>query len=460
MAAGTGDPHPRVWRGMYGHIQSYLTLLYPFCQYKEDIFMASIQKRGSSYRIRVYDYSAVDGTQHIRSMTWTPTPGMTERQIEKELNRQATLFEESVKHGTMPDSTMKIRQGSCVDSSMRLKDFCELWFKDYAEPTLKARTLREYRQMTKRVYTAIGHLPLSKIKPTHLIEFQKQLMQTGIRERQGQHKKDGTSARVVSDKPLSPKTVKNYMMFISSVLSAAVRWEYIESNPALKVEAPRAVKPHIRILDDADLKTFLAALDTEPIERKALFYTAVFTGMRRGELVGLQWKDIDYNACTIHVERTVQYQPGKGVYIDTPKTESSNRYIKVSPVITAMLREHQTQQFRTKMQLGDAWKDQTGWVFTTWDGNVMHPSTPYKQLQYILKKAGLESVSLHSLRHSNATLLINSGANVKAVSTRLGHSNVSTTTNIYAEAIASADAAAAAALDEALLTPKSAKKSS
>lgn len=401
--------------------------------------MASIQKRGSSYRIRVYDYSAIDGKQHIRSMTWTPEPGMTVRQIEKELNRQAILFEEKVKHGTAPDSNMKFAS------------FCELWFKDYAEPALKARTVGEYRKMTKRVYTALGHLPLGKIKPTHIIDFEQQLMQTGVREITGQRRKDGTSAKAQSDAPLSPKTVKNYLAFVSAVLSAAVRWEYIESNPALKVEAPRAAKPRVRILDDSELKVFIGALDTEPIEHKALFYVAIFTGMRRGELVGLQWRDIDFSACTIRVERTVQYQPDRGVFVDTPKTESSNRVIKVSPTVIFALRAHQAEQFCRGSQLGDAWKNIEGWVFTSWDGKVMYPNTPYKLLQSLLQKAGLERVSFHSLRHSNATLLINSGANIKAVSSRLGHSQVSTTMNIYAEQIQSADAAAAAALDAALL---------
>lgn len=402
--------------------------------------MANISKRGDGYRIRVYVGEDVNGKQLFKSMTWTPDAGMTARQIEKELNRQATLFEE------------KVKSGYCTDSNIKFKDFCEKWFADYAETTLKPRTVHNYKELTKRVYVALGHIPLNKLRPTHLIEFTKQLAQPGIRGIQGVPNKEGKVTRKQSDKPLSPKTIKNYLMFVSSVLGTAVEWGFIESNPAAKVKPPKQEHKRLQIMDDTQIKAFIDSLDSESLERRLIFYLLIFTGMRRGELLGLEWADIDWENSTIHIRRTSQYAPQLGVFEDTTKTEGSNRSIKTSPAIISMLKAYRAEQSLRKLQLGDLWQNEADRIFTRWNGAPMHPNTPYNMLQKILKKNGMEYVSLHSLRHSNATILINSGASVKAVSARLGHSNVSTTLNIYTEQIKSADAAAAEAIDNVLLS--------
>lgn len=404
--------------------------------------MANVSKRGDSYRIRVYVGEDVNGKQLFKSKTWTPEPGMTARQIERELERQKVLFEEQVK------------SGHCIDSNIKFKDFCEKWFEDYAEVNLKPRTVHNYRELTKRVYTALGHIPLNKLRPTHILEFSKQLSQPGVRGVQGVPNKEGKITRKQSDKPLSPKTIKNYLMFVSSVLGTAVEWGFIESNPASKVKAPKQEHKRLQILDDKQIKEFIAALDAEPLERRLIFYLLIFTGMRRGELLGLEWQDIDWENSIIHIRRTSQYAPKLGIFEDTTKTEGSNRSIKTSPVIMTMLKAYRSEQALHRLQLGDLWQNTADRIFTRWDGAPMHPNTPYNMLQKILAKNGMEHVSLHSLRHSNATILINSGASVKAVSARLGHSNVSTTLNIYTEQIKSADAAAADALDAALMPGK------
>ena len=204
-------------------------------------------------------------------------------------------------------------------------------------------------------------------------------------------------------------------------------------------------------MDDEQIAKFIAHLDQEDTERKAIFYLLIFTGMRRGELLGLQWDDIDFDNKTIRIQRTIQYTPELGIYEDTTKTEGSDRVIKTSDAVLTVLKQHQAEQRLQQFKCGDLWKNDTNKLFTTWDGGFMHPNTPYKMLQGILKKNNMPAVSLHSLRHSNASILISSGANIKAVSSRLGHSNVSTTLNIYTEQIKSAAAAAAEALDAALL---------
>ena len=118
--------------------------------------MAAIDKRGETYRIRVSEGYDSTGKQIMRAMTWKPAPGMTEKQIKKELDRQAALFEETV------------RAGRYVDPSIKFQAFAEQWFEDYGKEHLRDRTYYRYRQLTERTYAAIGHIPLCKIQPRHL----------------------------------------------------------------------------------------------------------------------------------------------------------------------------------------------------------------------------------------------------------------------------------------------------
>lgn len=201
----------------------------------------------------------------------------------------------------------------------------------------------------------------------------------------------------------------------------------------------------------------LQALESEPLEDKVLFTLALLTGYRRGELLGLEWPDIDFEHGVITVRRTSQYTNDKGMYTDTPKTASSARSTKISSALVDLLREYKIEQARTRLERGDLWAaewDSQPRLFTNLNGTPMQPSTPEKRLGRILERAGLPHVSLHSLRHTNATLLITGGVDVRTVAARLGHSQTSTTMNIYAETIRNAEAAAAQVLDDILISKK------
>ena len=353
-------------------------------------------------------------------MTWKPTPGMTDKQIEKELQRQATLFEETVKTGRY------------VDQNIKFQTFAERWFEDYGKEHLRERTYYRYRQLSKRTYAALGHLPLCKIQPHHLIQFYQQLAEPGQNQRTGGG--------------LAPKTIKHYHTFISSVLERAYKWGTLLENPAHRVDTPKAPRKELEFLDDTEIVQLLEALEQEPVERQAMFQLLIYGGMRRSELLGLEWQDIDFATGVISIVRTSQYCVEKGIYTDTTKTPESRRSFKVPPNVVDVLKLHQQRQLQLRHKLGDQWLD-SGRLFTKWNGSPMSPNTPYQIFQKILEKNGMRKVSLHSLRHSNATLLIHQGVNYTAVSARLGHSQTSTTLNIYAHQIKSADAAAADALE-------------
>lgn len=455
--------------------------------------MANITKRGNSYRIRVYAGEDSTGKQIVKSKTWTPDPGMTTRQIEKELNRQSTLFEEQVSTGLY------------LDGSIKFRDFAEQWFADYAAGHLKERTLERYHKLSERVYVAIGHIRLNKLQPQHLIAFYKQLKQ--VKKESNYTPKPGTAELVVGlgvnqknaaraagvsaavlrsirqganvsptsaekiaaalqqpvtalferakqEEGLAGKTIKHYHTFISSVLDRAVKWQLIPENPCHRVDSPRVERKRVQCMDEKQIGQFIQSLQTEPLEYQAIFLLLILTGIRRGELLGLEWPDIDLQAGTLRIFRTSQYTPKRGIYTDTPKTDNSSRPLAIPGELVELLTRYRAEQEVLRAKLGERWD--AAWtehprLFTQWDGKPMHPNAPYQEMQKILKRIGMPPYSLHSLRHTNATLLIGAGVDVRTVSGRLGHSQTSTTLNIYAEYLQSADTAASEMLADVLI---------
>ena len=390
--------------------------------------MPTIQKRGDTYRITVSNGYDAKGKQLRKSMTWQPAPGMTQKQIEKELDRQAVLFEN------------KVKSGQYMEGNIKFQDFAERWFEDYGKEHLRERTYLRYVELSQRTYAAIGHIRLDRLQPHHLLDFYKQLAEPG------QNKRTGGG--------LASKTIKHYHTFISSVMERAVKWKLIADNPCHRVDAPKADKKQIQYLDDKQALQFMDALEKEPLEYQTIFSILLLTGMRRGELLGLEWPDINLDERVIRIRRTSQYAPGAGIYTDTTKTEQSKRPLSIPAELADLLRRYRVEQGERRLRVGDRWSPE--WaehprLFTQWDGKPMHPNAPYQELQKLLQRNGLPKVSLHSLRHTNATLLIRQGTDVRTVSGRLGHSQTSTTLNIYAEFLQSADKAASESIADALL---------
>lgn len=250
----------------------------------------------------------------------------------------------------------------------------------------------------------------------------------------------------------------HYHRFLSTVFSVAVRWQIMPENPCARVAAPKVGYSETQFLDENGVAQLLTALEGAPTQFSVLVQLALLTGGRRGELCGLRWLDIDLTAGTLAVNRTAQWLPGQGTVFGPPKTNSSRRIIRLSADAVELLRGYRTAQAAEQLRLGSAWvrsvtmEGQTvknDLLFTAWNGAPIDPNAVSTQFGLFLKKHGLPSVRFHSLRHTNATLLIASHVPVTTVSARLGHQKTSTTTDIYAGTIRLADAAAADALDAA-----------
>ena len=446
--------------------------------------MATARKRGKGYQITTSGGYDVNGTQIRRYMTWVPDPGMTPRQTEKELARQCVLFEEHINFGMS------------VDGNIRFYDFAEKWMADYSGKQLKIRTAHGYRKHLERIYRAIGHIKLKDLRTGHLNSLYANLEEAGFRadirytvktdllsaiqsmgltrtalarqagialgtvrsilagKKVNQYTASAVSTAIdkkltdifTQDQPsrtLSPSTIRTYHRIISSCLGKAVKWGYISHNPAVNAQLPRMDQREAPHLDEDDARRLLALLHNEPIKYRVMITFDLLSGLRRGELLGLRWRDIDFASETITVCQTSSYIKGKGIYTDTPKNKTSSRPLKLSRSVFVLLREYREWQDLQREACGDQWRDRDGRVFTADDGAPVHPDSLTKWFSAFVNRNGLPPVHLHSLRHTYASLMIADGIPLVVVSRRLGHAQVSTTSNIYAHVIASADEKAA-----------------
>jgi len=367
--------------------------------------MATIKKRGNSYLIRVSCGYDMQGKQIVHSITWKPEAGMTLKQMEKEVQKQAILFEE------------KCKSGLYLSSNIRFADFAEKWLTDYAEKQLKAKTIARYKDLLKRINQAIGHIKLNQLQPIHLLRFYDNLAEDNIRSDIKYRSKpklqeiiaDANISKTVLAKKatisvntlnqaykgqnisylsankiaaalncqinflfeknsqntkLSPKTIQHYHRLISSILQTAVQWQIILYNPCERIKPPKAEQKESRFLDDVEVLELFHCLDKEAIQYKALITLLVYTGMRRGEILGLKWSDIDFNTQTINIQRAVLYLPNKGIFEDSTKTSSSQRIIKVSDTALQLLKEYKKNQNIQRLQCGDQWHN-LNYIFTS-----------------------------------------------------------------------------------------------
>lgn len=383
--------------------------------------MATIRKRGDSYSIRVSCGYDVNGKHKEQAMTWKPEPDMTKRQIEKELNRQAVMFEEAVSHGYKT-------------TAVKFEDFAEEWFEEYAKINLRSTTYERMRQLTHRVYPAIGHLRMDKITARQLQSFVNSLAKDGANEKTG--------------KPLAPKTIRHNLSFISNVFSYAVKMDLLSDNPCSKVTIPKGEAKEKQIYSQEEMVVLLTRISGEPAKYKAFFYLIAYSGFRRSEMLGLEWKDIDFEHGIITVKRTSNYTSERGIYTDTTKTKRSQRVLKISPYIMEILKELKAEQDDEALQIGDKWVE-TDRLFVKWNGEPMNNQTPYGWLKEFCEKNELPFYRIHSFRHFAASSLISAGLDVTTVSGALGHCCSSTTLNVYSHQFQNAQARVAEAMDRA-----------
>lgn len=385
--------------------------------------MATVTKRGDSYRIRASAGYDASGRQVTKSMTWKPEPGMTKRQIENELNRQKTLFED------------KIKGGQYATEQVKFEVLAREWMaQTELEGNLKKSTINRLKQTQERTFASLGHLYMHKITTRQIQAFINSLSEDGVNKRTGGG--------------MSTKSQQLYLNFISDVFQYALKNGIVTQNPCRNVSTIKKAKLEREMFTPEQASDFLLALEEAPLKYQAFFSLAIYGGFRRGEILGLRWSDIDFENRIISINRTAYYDDGHMMTAE-PKTKTSCRTLKLPEVVFQALREHKTEQLKDRLKLGDAWND-FDWVFTSWDGNPMGETTAINWLKKFCTAHGLPKVCIHSFRHLNASLLISAGANPRSVSSALGHSDPTFTMKQYAHAFQEQQAKASEAVAEAL----------
>ncbi len=309
-----------------------------------------------------------------------------------------------------------------------LAEYLERWLRDYVWPNLAPRTAEGYEHIIRRhLIPGLGNITLIGLKPEHLQRYQSEKLSGG----------------------LSTQTVRHHRMALHRALQTAVEWGLLARNPVDAVRPPRVQGVEMQTWDENDIATFLEA--ARPTPYFALFHTALFTGMRRSELLGLRWCDLDLLLCKAYVTRSLHVLKGGQVLIRQPKTAKGKRMIDLSPLAASVLREHREKQALDRAMLGIPLRDDD-LVFSDLEGKPLLPNTVTHAWIKLVRRTGIKPIRLHDARHSHASIMLKQGAHPKVVQERLGHASIQITLDIYSHVTPGLQEAAAARFDQAFIT--------
>ena len=467
--------------------------------------MASIDKRGDSYRIRVSrGYDAAGKRLPPFVMEWKIPDGMSEKRAEKEVKKQAAIFE------------VQCKQGLTGDGKQKFSVYADYVLQSKTQAgELRIHTLTRYKSLLERINQGIGHMKLCDIRPQHLNQLYQELSQEGIRksnqkgvllesidlkalikskghasvERFMKENGIGLSSyrtmmhhepvmlktaqkladlmhtdlkkmfEIQSDmRPLSPKTVLEHHRLIHLVLRQAEKELLIPFNPADRATPPKATRAKVQYFEKEQVAAILDAADKEPLKWKTMLHLLIATGGRRSEVLGLKWENIDFAFNRAHIVQTVGYERGYGIFVDTTKNETSVRWIKLPPETMELLKEYRDSYYEPlRIAAGDAWEGE-GFLFVQDSGKhmgkSMHPDSVTSYCDKFSDKYNLPHINPHAFRHTQASLLLFAGLDLITVSRHLGHAKPSTTSDLYAHVMQEAESRVAEAMGSILFSTR------
>lgn len=381
--------------------------------------MASLQERRDkdgklvSYSIRVHRGRGADGRQ---LKPWTATfkvqPTWSEKTARKKAEAFAATFEK------------ECREGVTTDSRQKFAAYCEYVIQLKEQRGAKHSTIVRYKELTTRIYPAIGHIKLRDLRADQLNDLYTLLAQDG------QNKRTGGK--------LSAKTILEHHRLISTVLEQAVKEGLVPFNVAARATLPKVARKEVNYFQPEQVEAIRDALEREPIKWKTLIHLFLITGARRGEILGLKWNRVDFEGNKIHICNSILYSPDVGIYESTPKTATSDRFVSLPAETMQLLKQYRVWQMQERLRLGEYYQDQ-GFLFAQDNGKAMHPDSVTDWLKKFSKRHGLPHINPHAFRHTMASMLYFNGVDSVSISKRLGHAQVSTTANIYAHVMEEAD---------------------
>jgi integrase len=236
-------------------------------------------------------------------------------------------------------------------------------------------------------------------------------------------------------KKLSEKSINHHHKLISTMLTTAVQWQLIISNPAERLKPPKVTAKEANYYDIPEVYRMFELLEDEPIKYKTMIHIVIFCGLRAGELADLEWNDIDFENETITVSKQLQYLSGQGVYeLGSTKSKAGNRIIAMPEMLTELLREYKEWQDNEKVLMGEQWVELDK-LFTQEDGKPIFPMTPSKWFQKFIKKNNLPPLTFHQLRHTNISLMVGEGVDIATVGERSGHAKDYVSLRYYTHAL-------------------------
>ena len=347
-----------------------------------------------SFYIKVYRGRDSSGKQlKPYTTTFKVDPSWSYKKALKEVSIYATIYEQECREGKISNNSITL--GEYMDYVIELKN---------NRGQLKRRTYSLYKGTASKICKSIGYIKIKNLRVSDLNEYYTNLSKT-----------------------LSPKTILEYHLLISSTLGQAVKEGLLGHNIADRADIPKLSKKEVNYFQKNDIIKILNAANNENLKHKLLVYLFVFTGCRRGEILGLKWDCIDFTNKSIIIKNSILYTKEDGIFEDSPKTIKSIRSVSISNELIDILKNYKNIT------------DGTGFIFCDKSGKPLHPDSVNTYFNRFSKKYGLPHINPHAFRHTMASQLYSEGMDSVSISARLGHSKVSTTSDIYAHVVNNAD---------------------
>lgn len=376
---------------------------------------SKIRKRGNSYLLTVtHEKKEYTKTVHVST--------------KKEAEKAWALFASEV---------IKDRLSARAEGDMTLDDFYIYWTRHYAEMNQAISSQGLNESIFQRISGALGHMKISKIRPRHILSFAKQLTLP-----------DASNY----GKPLSTAYIKKHMSNLRTMLSCAVQWGFIANNPMDNIRSPKGVTKKKVLPNEAELAAFFSAADNATTKHKLWIALAFTLGLRREEIFGLQWGDIDFDRRSLTVNRVAVYVSGRGIFVKDAKTDNSYRTIPINNFVLNLLyawrgeviaAEQNVISINTPIRPVD-------FLFPKADGSVGHPHAINTFMSRFCKKNNIPTISPHDLRHMYGSYLIAGGVNIATISSLLGHSDKSFTLKTYIHELKSLESHTADIMDSTM----------